>query len=954
MAAVTRRPSLADIFGGSDAVTPQRPSLGDIFGVDDDIGDSNDPMAIARRLRREREREMLAMGALPNDGITTSTGARPVRPSDYVDRLGTAVLSNVSGPVDLVGMVGDLASNTPIGAPLRGIANVAGRGLAAAEDITGLPFTSDSQQLHRQRFRELDKPFNADVAARLQQAGIPVSQEEGEAGADTALELTGAVLDPLATGLGAIKAVRGIGAGVKAGERMTETLGAAAAAERRAVSRAAMPNKQLNDELWTLVRSGADKADPRVIELQAAIRERIAAYEATMPTTPVAPKSPVMPTHDPGTLPIEPPAAMLPPSPPISPSLPNDPTAPIEERLFTALRGAVALRGQQEAVISAERTARLARAADVGKPGGLQGYHAELGAHRGAMTKVEFPSIQSTFTADEIDGIFTSLRDNPALRGYDSLSARTGLLKALNGELPTRGEIALLKLAYGPEYGSTIEVAIPFARRARELGADVIGVPRSLMATLDLSFPLRQGLVAGSRFPKQWGEAFVSMHKYAASEDAFRALAAEIQTRPNYELMRRSGLALTAETLEAANAEEQFVSTLAERLPGIGKAVRASDRAYTGMANKLRADVFDHLITTAERAGREPVNDIKLTTDIARFVNTATGRGDMGALAAASNTLSTTLFSPRLIASRVNMLSPMYYASLDPFVRKEALKSAMSTAAFVTTIGGVAAVAGAKVGLDPRSADFGKAKFGNTRVDLAGGFLQYIRLGAQLATGEVTSSTTGKTTELGERFGVPTRLDLLWRFAQSKASPVVGVVLDMLRGKDMLGRELTVGNEIVTHTTPLILQDFYELLHDDPTLLPLTALGAYGASVQTYQPEERTKFGMTPWGVAPDDTTVTALDVEAERLGRQPDFVQKRVSDPVAGPGVKVTLTPDEYQAYIREAGDMSRQQLTAILADPQYLSAGTRYQRDAWDHILSASRQYAKMSVLLRRSQQH
>jgi len=139
-----------------------------------------------------------------------------------------------------------------------------------------------------------------------------------------------------------------------------------------------------------------------------------------------------------------------------------------------------------------------------------------------------------------------------------------------------------------------------------------------------------------------------------------------------------------------------------------------------------------------------------------------------------------------------------------------------------------------KVGSDWRSADFGKVKVGRTRIDIMGGFQQYIRMAGQLYTGEYVSSTTGKVLTLGEGYKPLTRLDILYRQIESKEAPVLSFITQMLKQQSPLGEKLSIPKEIADRLTPMVLQDMYEIAKTNPELLPLSALGIFGVGVQTY------------------------------------------------------------------------------------------------------------------------
>jgi len=501
------------------------------------------------------------------------------------------------------------------------------------------------------------------------------------------------------------------------------------------------------------------------------------------------------------------------------------------QKVIEALSGAKSKLGDQAKLYSEERARRVARVAAMGeKVGGEQGYFAQLGQLKGQLPKVSFESIRKDLKQPDIDSLFQKVQDHNLLTPFEKVTGKTGLSKLLGAEggaMPNKSEIAVLSEVFPKEFIDTIASKRPLMQKLFESGQDILNVPRSMMASFDLSAPLRQGIFLIGK-PKQWAPAFKDMFKYAFSEKSYQGLVQEIQRRPTYMLMKESKLALTDMTKGLGGREERFMSNLAEQIPGIGKIVRGSDRAYTGFLNKLRADVFDDLVG---KLGKDE------SGSIARFVNSATGRGELLEILKSSNAvLNGAFFSPRLMAARINMLNPQYYMSLSAPVRKEALKSLLTFGGVITSILGLAKMGGAEVGTKPQSADFGKIKVGNTRYDILGGFQQYAVLASRLATNTMINSTTGKEFQLGEGYKPTTRTDVIARFFQSKESPVLGYLAGLFSGKDAMGQDFNYTAEALNRFIPMLAQDLSDMSSDKGLAqgAAMEAPGIFGVGTQTY------------------------------------------------------------------------------------------------------------------------
>lgn len=510
-----------------------------------------------------------------------------------------------------------------------------------------------------------------------------------------------------------------------------------------------------------------------------------------------------------------------------------------------ALPGAKVLRGKQEAGYSAERANRVAAArVHLENPNLTPEERVKLAKAElaGELPKINFQGF-SELNNESLQALQTHILDHPHLLPFQKIRASDALVNALAGKVPTRSEIVLLEHIFGKDTANSLGAVAASPFRDRLLSA--LNVPRSLMASFDLSAPFRQGLMVATRHPTIFARNFGPMVKAFGGEKVYHAMLDEIRARPTYPLMIEAKLPITELGRDVGGREERFASDYAEKLTG-GKygPVRASGRAYTGFLDKTRADVFDHLIQRAEAQGIN-VQDQKFLQSLGKYVGSATGRGDLGAFQEAGKVLNTFFFSPRLLAARLNFLNPAYYARLDPFARKEALRSAIQLAGTLSVLLALASrIPGVKVATDPRNPDWGKIRFGNTRLDIAGGFQQELRLLAQLATGVAISSTTGKKLNLTARgFGDPTRLDIALRFFEGKESPLASLVTDWLRGSNQIGQKFTVKSEAVQRLTPLLGQDAYDLYRENhggvnglAAAFAGYGVGAFGLGLQTYGP----------------------------------------------------------------------------------------------------------------------
>lgn len=536
------------------------------------------------------------------------------------------------------------------------------------------------------------------------------------------------------------------------------------------------------------------------------------------------------------------------------------PTANAVNKLFNSLNEARGLRVEQEQINRIERAKRFAAFEGV-KATGEEGARKSLGKLKGEFEKVNTEALE--LNQSEVDSLFTAVKQANITAG-EKARGYVSLYKLLQGgPVPQRSELAVLDAVFGGGFSDRIielhgglgAVGLKVAKTANTM--------KAMMSSTDLSAPFRQGIGLAHR--KEWRDAFKEMHSFLVNPEAFDASMAELKRRPTYLLGRESKLFI-ADTKSLSHGEEAFLNSYVHNIPVARTVVGATERAYTGFLNKLRQDTFDAMIKQAKSLGHEAFTVVQKETEdgiknvivpsksseaIAKYINHATGRGSLGKLEKVAPELNTLLWSPRLISSRIQMLSnPSIYMDMPKGMRLEAVKSLLNLGAMYVTMAGLAAAGTGVVGSNLLSADFGKLRMGNKVLDPYGGFQQPIVAAARFIT---ASNEVGKQ----ERFTT------LGRFSENKLSPAASLVYDLMRAQkfeghskyDLLnpntwpgqytnrfGDTTSVSKEVASRFAPMFLQDLAESIQGDSSLAEIIGLGIpalYGASKQEYP--ERTR-----------------------------------------------------------------------------------------------------------------
>jgi hypothetical protein len=500
---------------------------------------------------------------------------------------------------------------------------------------------------------------------------------------------------------------------------------------------------------------------------------------------------------------------------------------------------------------------------------------------------------------------------------------RAGMLSPMEAEI---GQA--LSLDAAPR-GSAIKPAL-------NVVADLYQIPRAVMSSADVSFPFRQGaifLVPPSRWGRS-GRAMVEMFRalipdrptsvkgavkaqFQPKTERYQRMVDAIASDPDAVAGQNAGLKLTSQTGGFLRGrEEDFASNLAGRIP----IVRESQQAYTMAADYTRLNTFKLYKQVLDKDAARGAWTAEQVKDgyrrAAKWINEGSGRGSFGEKAdKLMDGLSFFFFSPRFIASRLQVLNPLtYLRNAGTPQGRTVLKLQMSELAqFTAMIGAtlfLAKQAGFKVGTNPDKPDFLRLSIGNYHYDGLAGLQPIMRL-VYGVTKDALRAARGEKAEEGK-----TALDVGARFLRSKAAPVPSFFVDYFDRKTFEGKPFNLTDAAVERLTPMMWQDFIEAYQREGIAGPLMlSPGGVGFGAQYYEPK-------------PIDAVIEQRPALLNELTR----LQVRIADPRRRPNE----SDEAYKRRSQAVADLYGRYGVSLMSDRDYANLPEQTKQEVFDLLHS------------------
>lgn len=287
-----------------------------------------------------------------------------------------------------------------------------------------------------------------------------------------------------------------------------------------------------------------------------------------------------------------------------------------------------------------------------------------------------------------------------------------------------------------------------------------LGLKRLVNAAIDFSIMFRQAspvtmnimkyiprLENGRLVKNTAPKAIARMFNLAFKPKEFKRFQYELEKSETGRLFTHFGGVFSNPTeVKMEKREEEFTNNLFQRIgqkieagdnetlkkaANVADTIWFSERAAAAILNTIRAEEFEKGVKILRKKGYTPENAPNQYKELVKWEMNKTGRGNMLAMIEDSHSgrllANRTYFGARLMAAKINMLNPIYYARMPKGLRTKVLTDVLGNIGTMAIVALGARAAGASVSLDPDDSDFLQVRFGNKVYDISGGSAGYVR-----------------------------------------------------------------------------------------------------------------------------------------------------------------------------------------------------------------------------------
>ena len=548
------------------------------------------------------------------------------------------------------------------------------------------------------------------------------------------------------------------------------------------------------------------------------------------------------------------------------------------------------------------------------------------------------------FTPEELSELLTIIRATVRMP-FDEMRLIGALIDVFEKGKPLKpAEAKLLALIFDPSFAEQLNKISRVIKPRSTLNLlskaylSTVTTHVTLRASSDLSYLLRQAraLVGTKEF---WKNIVPSIRAFFDERYYVEGLAEILKDEKMFKIARAMGVDFT---LPGIAKEEFYLAEKIKKLPIIGDLVAGSERAFVFFLNKVRFDCFKNGYRALMKMNLPEEEMTKHLTLLAENLNIWTGRGTWKWVARHGDLLRLVLWAPRLYTAQLQQLNVLRYVKMHPVLRQKYLFSALGGLALNALLDSLIffyfrhllGYKDVEIGLNPLSADFGRIRIGDTRIDFLGGLNQYVVLISRLLSGRYISSLTGKETEFIDETEIPigkSRGDILWNFIRNKFNPTLDLIFDWFKIAPTPFEERTPAKDIFLGWIPLIFEDIIDLvgspyreIEPTPVYLSKFALGMgasiIGGTVLTYSANDQFK----PKTVSPEQKYQVDTEMRKHGLLLSDKFYL------VYGDMHYFTLTEDVKNAWIQMYADIFYDRAHKMINDPRYQELGPIEQRNA------------------------